>query len=33
VVDALRIGYRLWRTLRKLRKPDLVLVQAPAFPT
>jgi len=34
VVDALRIGYRLWRTLRTLRKPDLVLVQnPPAFPT
>jgi len=34
VLDALRIGYRLWRTLRRLRKPDLVLVQnPPAFPT
>ena len=34
VVDALRIGYRLWRTLKQLRRPDLVLVQnPPAFPT
>jgi len=34
VVDALRIGRRLWQTLRRLPKPDLVLVQnPPAFPT
>ena len=26
VLDSLRIGFRLWRTLRTLRKPDLVLV-------
>ena len=33
-VDAVRIGLRLWRTLRRLPKPDLVLVQnPPAFPT
>lgn len=32
--DALRLGFRLWRELRRLRKPDLVLVQnPPAFPT
>jgi beta-1,4-mannosyltransferase len=32
--DALRIGFRLWRILRKLPRPDLVLVQnPPAFPT
>lgn len=32
--DALRLGGRLWRTLRRLQKPDLVLVQnPPAFPT
>src|SRR5471030_1650528 len=32
--DALRISFRLWRTLRTLRRPDLVLVQnPPAFPT
>src|SRR5471032_609261 len=32
--DALRISYRLWRTLRTLPRPDLVLVQnPPAFPT
>jgi len=32
--DALRIGFRLWRMLRKLPRPDLVLVQnPPAFPT
>lgn len=32
--DALRLGFRLWRTLRALPKPDLVLVQnPPAFPT
>jgi len=34
VVDALRIALRLWRTLRALRRPDLVVVQnPPAFPT
>jgi beta-1,4-mannosyltransferase len=33
-VDAMRIGFRLWRTLRKLARPNLVLVQnPPAFPT
>jgi len=32
--DAARISLRLWRTLRKLRSPDLVLIQnPPAFPT
>lgn len=32
--DALRLGLRLWRTLRVLARPDLVLVQnPPAFPT
>jgi beta-1,4-mannosyltransferase len=32
--DAMRISYRLWRTLRTLRRPDLVIVQnPPAFPT
>jgi beta-1,4-mannosyltransferase len=32
--DALRIGFRLWRILRTLPRPDLVLVQnPPAFPT
>ena len=32
--DALRISFRLWRILRTLRRPDLVLVQnPPAFPT
>lgn len=32
--DALRLGLRLWRTLRTLERPDLVLVQnPPAFPT
>jgi len=32
--DALRAGLRLWRILRRLPKPDLVLVQnPPAFPT
>ena len=30
----MRISFRLWRTLRTLRRPDLVLVQnPPAFPT
>jgi beta-1,4-mannosyltransferase len=34
VIDSLRIAMRLRRTLKKLRKPDLVLVQdPPAFPT
>jgi beta-1,4-mannosyltransferase len=32
--DAARTGFRLWRTLRKLKRPDLVLTQnPPAFPT
>ena len=32
--DAARLGFRLWRLLRKLPAPDLVLVQnPPAFPT
>ena len=32
--DAMRIGVRLWRILRTLPRPDLVLVQnPPAFPT
>ena len=32
--DAARLSFRLWRTLRTLRRPDLVLVQnPPAFPT
>jgi beta-1,4-mannosyltransferase len=32
--DAARLGLRLWRTLRVLPRPDLVLVQnPPAFPT
>ncbi len=32
--DAARLGLRLWRTLRRLPRPDLVLVQnPPAFPT
>jgi beta-1,4-mannosyltransferase len=32
--DAARLGFRLWRTLRGLARPDLVLVQnPPAFPT
>src|SRR3954469_18356432 len=34
LVDSLRMAVRLWRTLRRLRKPDVVLVQdPPAFPT
>src|SRR5437764_9267797 len=34
VFDAVRLGLRLWRLLRKLPRPDLVLVQnPPAFPT
>jgi len=33
-VDAMRLSLRLWRLLRRLRRPDLVLVQnPPAFPT
>jgi beta-1,4-mannosyltransferase len=32
--DAARLSLRLWRTLRRLRNPDLVLIQnPPAFPT
>lgn len=32
--DAARVSFRLWRTLTRLRRPDLVLVQnPPAFPT
>jgi beta-1,4-mannosyltransferase len=32
--DALRLGFRLWRTLRRLTPPDLVVLQIPpAFPT
>jgi beta-1,4-mannosyltransferase len=32
--DALRAGRRLWRVLRRISRPDLVLVQnPPAFPT
>lgn len=34
VVDAARLSLRLWRVLRRLRRPDLILVQnPPAFPT
>src|SRR5947209_8660285 len=34
ILDAVRLSWRLWRTLRKLRGPQLVLVQnPPAFPT
>lgn len=34
LVDAARLSFRLWRTLRSLARPDLVLVQnPPAFPT
>jgi beta-1,4-mannosyltransferase len=34
LLDAARLSVRLWRTLRKLQKPDLVLIQnPPAFPT
>ena len=34
MVDAARISLRLWRMLRRLPRPDLVLVQnPPAFPT
>src|SRR5258705_12121800 len=32
--DAARVSFSLWRTLKNLRHPDLVLVQnPPAFPT
>jgi beta-1,4-mannosyltransferase len=34
VFDTLRVGWRLWRTLRALQPPNLVLAQnPPAFPT
>jgi len=34
LLDGMRISVRLWRMLRKLKQPDLVLVQnPPAFPT
>jgi beta-1,4-mannosyltransferase len=34
LLDAARLSLRLWRILRRLQKPDLVLVQnPPAFPT
>src|SRR3954465_4256237 len=34
LVDAGRLSFRLWRVLRSLPRPDLVLVQnPPAFPT
>jgi beta-1,4-mannosyltransferase len=34
LLDAARISFRLWRTLRTLEPPDLVLIQnPPAFPT
>jgi len=34
LLDASRLSFRLWRTLRRLPKPNLVLVQnPPAFPT
>jgi beta-1,4-mannosyltransferase len=34
LLDAGRLSLRLWRTLRKLKRPDLVLIQnPPAFPT
>jgi beta-1,4-mannosyltransferase len=34
VIDSIRLSFRLWRTLRKLPQPDLVLLQnPPAFPT
>src|SRR5215218_619186 len=34
LLDAVRVSFRLWRTLKRLRRPDLVLVQnPPAFPT
>jgi beta-1,4-mannosyltransferase len=34
IPDACRLSFRLWRTLRALKRPDLVLVQnPPQFPT
>jgi beta-1,4-mannosyltransferase len=34
LVDAARVSWRLWRLLRRLERPDLVIVQnPPAFPT
>ena len=34
LLDSLRVGVRLWKMLRRLPKPDVVLVQdPPAFPT
>src|SRR5262249_54962051 len=34
LVDATRLSFRLWRTLKKLSRPDLVVIQnPPAFPT
>ena len=34
LVDAYRLSFRLWRTLTKLNRPDLVLIQnPPQFPT
>jgi beta-1,4-mannosyltransferase len=34
LLDAARLSFRLWRTLSRLPKPDLVIVQnPPAFPT
>jgi beta-1,4-mannosyltransferase len=34
IIDTLRVSVRLWRTLRKLPRPDLVVLQnPPAFPT
>ena len=34
LLDACRLSFRLWRTLRALQRPDLVLVQnPPQFPT
>lgn len=34
LVDAARVSWRLWRLLRRLDRPDLVIVQnPPAFPT
>jgi beta-1,4-mannosyltransferase len=34
LVDAARLSFRLWRTLRRLSRPDLVVIQnPPAFPT
>jgi len=34
LVDAVVLSFRLWRALKKLRRPDLVVIQnPPAFPT